>query len=240
MKKYIYVKDKKHTKLSYKRRKHLRVASLGLVGLGLCLVLYVVFPLASWQLFYAPLLISGSMESPIPESMLINQNTVGKVLAQEDATANASTWFPSAGNPSTSIHKEYSFSIPKLGIKEAKVVVGSDDLNHNLVHYGGSSLPGEYGNAVIFGHSVLPQFFNPKNYMTIFSTLHTLQKGDDMYISIDSITYKYKVYDLEVVDPSQVSVLEQRYDDKYLSVITCTPPGTTWKRLVVHAKIDTI
>jgi len=32
-------------------------------------------------------------------------------------------------------------------------------------------------------------------------------------------------------------VLEQKNDASYISLITCVPPGTYWKRLVVRAKL---
>ena len=113
-------------------------------------------------------------------------------------------------------------------------------MGKSLVHYGGTALPGDWGNTVIFGHSVLPQFFNPKNYKTIFSTLPTLEKKDKILIDFDGITYFYEVYELKVVSPDDVSVLEQRYDTSYLSLVTCVPPGTYWKRLIVKARLKKI
>jgi len=35
----------------------------------------------------------------------------------------------------------------------------------------------------------------------------------------------------------KISVLEQKYDASYLTLVTCVPPGTYWKRLVVKAKL---
>jgi len=98
-------------------------------------------------------------------------------------------------------------------------------------------LPGQYGNTVIFGHSVLPQFFNPKNYKTIFSTLPTLKKGDEILIDFDGVLYRYEVVSLQEVLPENVSVLEQHYNAEYLTLITCVPPGTYLKRLVATARL---
>jgi len=39
------------------------------------------------------------------------------------------------------------------------------------------------------------------------------------------------------VQPTDLSVLEQRFDGRYLTLITCTPPGTYLRRLVVVAQI---
>jgi sortase A len=43
------------------------------------------------------------------------------------------------------------------------------------------SAPGEYGNIVIFGHSTLPQLYNPKDYKTIFTYLPSLEKKDHIF-----------------------------------------------------------
>ena len=243
---YLYIKNRTPRGIYVlKRRKVFKLFSYFLVGTGVSLLFYVILPILGWQLFYAPVLSSSNMLSPIPKVMVLRQNGIS-VLAetQEDIPFGtnltyASNWFPT-GNPNTGVHKEYKFSIPKLGIKNAKVLVGADDLAKSLIHYGGSSLPGEYGNAVVFGHSVLPQFFNPDNYNTLFSTLHTIKVGDSIEIVSDRVTYQYTVFDLSIIDPSDISVLEQTYDNSYLTVITCTPPGTYWKRLVVKARIENI
>jgi sortase A len=120
------------------------------------------------------------------------------------------------------------------------VVIGGEDLEKGLVHYGGTAYPGEYGNTVIFGHSTLPYFFNPKDYKTIFSWLPSLNEGDEIYVNYEGVTYKYKIIEMRVVMPDDVSILEQKYDDSYLSLITCVPPGTYNHRLWVKSKLDKI
>jgi sortase A len=131
----------------------------------------------------------------------------------------------------------YKLSIPSLKIDDAVVEVGSMDLKKSLIQYPQTALPGQLGNSVIFGHSVLPQFFNPKSYLTIFSTLYRLKQGDDIAINFDGIQYKYRIEEMYEVVPTDLSVLEQRFDGKYLTLITCSPPGTYLRRLVVKAKI---
>ena len=151
-----------------------------------------------------------------------------------------SLWFPT--KPQTEKSKKltinkYLLSIPKLNIKDARVIVGGEDLKKSLVHYLPQSLPGEYGNVVIFGHSTLPQLYDPKNYTTIFTYLPSLEKGDRILVKLGEEEYEYETYDIFVVNPDEVSVLEQSNDASYLTLITCVPPGTYWKRLVVRAKL---
>ena len=131
----------------------------------------------------------------------------------------------------------YNLSIPKLGVFNATVEVGGEDLSRNLVQYGGTAYPGNYGNAVIFGHSVLPQFFNPKDYMTIFSTLPTLKIGDEILVDFDGVRYRFLVSEMVELPPDDLAILEQHYDDSYISLVTCVPPGTYLRRLVVRARL---
>ncbi|MCL5091099.1 MAG: sortase [Patescibacteria group bacterium] len=168
----------------------------------------------------------------------------GAVLGEEidfvDFT-KASNWFPETKvNFNEKDPSSYILSIPKLNIKEAAVWVGMEDLKKSLIQYPGTPLPGRFGNTVIFGHSVLPQFFNPKNYTTIFSTLPTLKPKDEIWIDYNQVKYKYLVEQMIEVQPNDISILAQRYDDSYLTLITCVPPGTYLRRLIVRARLTKI
>jgi sortase A len=165
-------------------------------------------------------------------------NSIAPVVYASSDFTNANAWFPTSPQKKvvTPVNT-YTLSIPKLKISDAMVTVAGDDLKVSLVHYGGTAFPGEYGNTVIFGHSTLPQFFNPKDYRTIFSTLPTMKVGDEIDITYDGISYMYKVFDMTVSEPSDLSALEQKFDDSYLTLITCVPPGTYWQRLHVKARL---
>lgn len=191
---------------------------------GIGIISYVIFPMIVFGLKNAPTFANSQITSPIPGV---------------DYT-KASNWFPSAhaSAPLPTLVSSYSLSIPKLNIKNSIVSTTSDDLFKNLVHYVGSSLPGEKGNTVVFGHSTLPQLFNSKDYKTIFSTLHTLKVGDSFMVDIDGVVYKYLIFEIKVIEADDISVLEQKYDDSYITLITCTPPGTYWKRLIIKAKVQ--
>ena len=174
----------------------------------------------------------GITISPLAEDF------VRKAQAQESTDfTKAGNWFPQ--NPSRKMVTpvdSYLLSIPRLRITNALVKIGTDDLTKNLIHYGGTGLPGKYGNAVIFGHSVLPQFFDPANYLTIFSLLPTLKEGDDIFIKFDGVDYRYTVESKLITSAEDVSGLEQRFDDSYLTLVTCFPPGTYLKRLWLTAR----
>jgi sortase A len=153
----------------------------------------------------------------------------------------ASNWFAGSDKKKFDEAKVsyYNITIPRLKIDNAIVAIGGEDLSAHLIQYPGTALPGKRGNAVIFGHSTLPSFYNPKNYTTIFSTLSMLNKGDEIIVYYDGIEYHYKVESLAEVLPTDVEVLEQNISDSYITLVTCTPPGDPRKprRLIVRARI---
>lgn len=154
----------------------------------------------------------------------------------------ASNWFPDSSkdvNFGASKVSYYTITIPKLRIQNATVAIGGEDLTKSLVQYPGTALPGKNGNAVIFGHSVLPIFFNPKNYTSIFSTLPTLVKGDEVFVEYDGVSYKFLVEDLLEIYPSDIQILEQNNNDAFITLVTCVPPGDPRnpKRLIVRARV---
>lgn len=216
-----------------------------LMTVGSGVLVWVLWPIVSFVVYTAPLF--PKVVSPVSQGQSFGSPSFLSPLAvaadtgitpSPIDTTNANTWFPTSPQKKvvTPVNT-YSLSIPKLGITDARVIIAGDDLAKSLVHYGGTGLPGEYGTTVIFGHSVLPQFFDPKNYKTIFSTLPTLKTGDDIVVTYDGVTYRYQVYELVVTEPNDLSSLEQNFSDSFLTLITCVPPGTYWKRLNVRARL---
>jgi len=217
-------------------RKKLTQAFAVVSGLfGVVLLVFVLSPLVSYELYSRekfPKIISPVVKDSFKETI------------QENDYTKASNWFPS----DTGVGKDdfavsnvsyYNISIPKLGIDKAVVGIGGEDLSENLIQYPGTAAPGKRGNSVIFGHSILPAFYNPKNYLAIFSTLPTLEAGDDIFVDYDGISYRYQVEELIEVFPRDIQILEQNTSDSYISLVTCTPPGHPGKpkRLIVRARV---
>jgi len=229
---YRYVKAEPHVK------KHIpRVISLGFIGIGFGIMVWTVWPIIVFSTMAQQLFVQTV--TPVSEDT-IRLNTLVSASSGEDIDySNANTWFPTHPQKKvTSLINTYSLSIPKLRIEDAIVTIAGDSLDESLIHYGGTPLPGTSGNTVIFGHSTLPQFYNPNNYKTIFSLLPTLVRGDKVFITYDDVEYTYVIYDMVVVEPTDLTPLEQRFDDAYLTVVTCVPPGTYWKRLNIKAKLE--
>jgi sortase A len=108
-----------------------------------------------------------------------------------------------------------------------------NDLQSGVVHYPTTVLPGQTGNAAFFGHSS-NNIFNKGKYKFAFVLLHTMVQGDTFYLSNNGKMYVYKVISRSIVDPSDVSVLNAvAGQTATATLITCDPPGTSLKRLVV-------
>lgn len=210
--------------------------SLGLVVLGVILILNTGLPILSYEFFTSPGYQKVELLSPVPKGEVRGATAISPYPLN---LTQASNWFVGAPSlPETpSKVRYYNLSVPKLKIEQAVVEIGGDDLSKNLIQYKGTALPGKPGNTVVFGHSTLPQLFNPKNYLSIFSTLPTLKKGDDIRVDYDGIVYTFRIEEMFEVKPTDFKVLEQRYDDSYLTLITCVPPGTFLRRLVVRARL---
>lgn len=236
------------------------------LGFGIYLVGSAVFPILTYYVSTSPALQTAYLLAPIPREQVMDvtplvidnsgmvagssDEHIEPVIVDEELDyTNLTNWFnlatlpelPSQGETENSI-AEYVIDIPKLNIKNAVVTVGGVDLNKSLIAYKGTALPGKPGAPVIFGHSVLRQFYNPseknpRRYNSIFSTIMTLKSGDEIFVTVDGVKYTYVVQEKTEVKPEDVYILTQHYDAKQLKLVTCTPEGTYLRRGVVTAQL---
>lgn len=135
--------------------------------------------------------------------------------------------------------------IPKINVDVPVVYgVGYDHnsqmtaMQKGVAHFaipGANSVPGQIGNTVLSGHSS-NDLFDTGDYKFIFAQLDKLQNGDTIYVNYNSVRYTYTVNNKQVVKPSEVSALYGKTDKPYLTLITCTPLGTSLNRLLVTAE----
>lgn len=241
-----YVYHKKSASRFRLKNKKIIAKSFGFLCIlvGIVMSLYFFFPVLSYQLFISPVFAQGDIEVPIPKYMVTANANFGGLLTQSLSSithdyTDARNWYPQlSAQEKSQLIERYSLSIPKLKIENAEVSTRDYDLSEHLVHYGGTSNPGEKGTAVVFGHSTLPQLFDPKNYKAIFATLHTIKVGDEIVVNMDGTKLKYKVFAMGVTTPDDMNIFSQSFDNSYLTLVTCTPPGTVWKRLVIRASLE--
>ncbi len=106
-------------------------------------------------------------------------------------------------------------------------------LKKGIAHAKGTALPDEKGTIFLFAHSSGAPW-EIAWYNTIFLRLGELQKGDNIEITKNGKKYLFKVREKKEVWPNEVSYLLQTKKDG-LILQTCTPIGTSLKRLLIFA-----
>lgn len=228
-----YVKENTAAKIVKARKKDRTFAS-ALTIIGIFSIVFAIWPYLSWKIVTLPKLTRIIDEAPIPQGQVLSGTAIPQNNVQVISEPDGFSYFSTDFKPQGVRPKEFSLSIPKLKIENAKVKVDSTIFSENLALFPGTAIPGDVGNAFITGHSVLPQFNDPKNYRTIFTKLPDLEIGDDVYIQLEDETLHYTVLYSKVVDPKDLSVLSPiSQNGRNLTLMTCVPPGSSSKRLVV-------
>lgn len=128
-----------------------------------------------------------------------------------------------------------SIEIPKISVN-LPIYHGTSDevLSAGVGHVNGSSLPigGSSTKSILTGHRGLPS-------SKLFTRLDELELNDLFFISVLNETLAYKVVNIQVIEPEDVSSLEIEEGRDLVSLITCTPYGVNTHRLVVTGERTT-
>lgn len=121
--------------------------------------------------------------------------------------------------------------IPKIDLK---VAIGEgtdmDTLRYAVGHFKGTALPGQKGNFALAGH-------RSYTYGQYFNRLDELKIGDEIIVETVKGDYKYKIYNIKIVLPEQVEVLNST-KDATMTLVTCTPIRVATHRLIVSARLE--
>jgi len=109
-------------------------------------------------------------------------------------------------------------------------------LSQGVAHAAGTAFPGQKGNSYLFSHSTDAPW-NAIRYNAVFYLLRELEKGDRIIMFYQGRRYDYVVFDKVIAEPNDVSFLTNTYEDSVLTLQTCDPPGTLFKRLIIRAKL---
>lgn len=104
------------------------------------------------------------------------------------------------------------------------------NMKHAAAHMKETAPIGEVGNAAIAAH-------RSRTAGRLFNRLDEVGKGDEITLITSGHEYKYVVYNVSIVEPTDVSVLKGNGDDKILTLITCDPLVDPTHRLIIHAKL---
>jgi sortase A len=115
------------------------------------------------------------------------------------------------------------------------------DLEHGVIHYPGTAMPGQRGNVYIAGHSS-NYTWSKGGYNYVFKRLNELKIGDIVTIKMllhnrKEIVYRYVVTINEEVTPDDERIFAQT-QSKGLTLTTCWPLGSNARRLMVKAEMQ--
>jgi sortase A len=117
-------------------------------------------------------------------------------------------------------------SIPKIGL-EVSIGEGVDmnTLKYALGHFPNTPMPGNSGNFAVAGH-------RSYTYNKYFNRLDELEVGDEIHVTTLGGDFTYKVDNISIVEPEQVSVLNSTINST-ITLVTCTPIRVASHRLII-------
>ena len=122
-----------------------------------------------------------------------------------------------------------SLEIPNIDVN-LPIYHGTSDeiLSVGVGHLSDTSLPvgGKNTHCVLTGHRGLPS-------SKLFTRLDELENGDLFYIYVCNEIHAYKIDDIKVVDPEEITGFEIEDGQDKVSLVTCTPYGINTQRLIV-------
>ncbi len=142
------------------------------------------------------------------------------------------------------VDRKFGIVIPKIG---ANAVIVPDvnpydsreyqvALTRGVAHAKGTAKPGSQGNVFLFSHSSV-NFYEATRYNSVFYLLSKLEDNDTILLYFDDAKYTYRVTRKNTVSPKAVEYLTNKGNGKEtVTLMTCWPPGTTYKRLIVSAE----
>ena len=132
---------------------------------------------------------------------------------------------------------------PEYGSNYATIIIPKIDVNlpvyfgdtleilkNGVGHSSGSYFPGEGGSIVYMGH----------NSEKVFRRFSELEIGDEITVITSYGEYKYRIYDMQLIEETQFDKLPIQSEKEILMVYTCYPfnnIGYTKQRYVVYSEL---
>lgn len=122
-----------------------------------------------------------------------------------------------------------SIVIPKIGVDMTMYEgIRLTTLDYGPGHWPGSAMPGQAGNLVVGGHRTSGH--------RVFRDVDQLEAGDEIVFRDDAGEHTYIVSNVEVVEPTEVWIVEPT-ETPTATLFACHPPGSTAQRIVVFADL---
>lgn len=224
----VYIRLNKKTRALYG---FIQGIGAGLIGLSLVSFIFLIFPLAREEIRY----------NFFTEDLKLKTSVL--VEAAETVEKNKDKNQINRETELLGISSEFSIYIPKIDAR-ANVIPSVnpfssleylDALSRGVAHANTTSFPGEGKPVFLFSHST----DSPANfirYNAVFYLLRKLDIGDEIMIYFSGKRYIYLVESTITVGATDTSWLARQGDEEKLLLMTCDPPGTTFRRLIVIAQ----
>lgn len=171
-----------------------------------------------------------------------NQTNYNNIVVDTSGSLNTSQ--NDKKNVIVAADKNFSVVIPKIGAN-SKIIKNVDPFNSHEYQVAlskgvamakGSALPLSGKNTFLFAHSS-DNFINANTYNSVFYLLYKLDINDNVYLVYKGKVVKYKVVKKIYVDSKSTNYISADYGENTVTLMTCWPPGTNLKRLIIVAKL---
>lgn len=194
-----------------------------------------ITPSSIFLVFGVVLLIGGAVVLTFSYAPLLSQE-----LHYQKSRQRSSSVAP-LDQPIQPVDTQFGIVIPKI---EANAPIVSEvdpfsakeyqrALAKGVAHARDTGLPGTNKTMFLFAHAS-GDILLAQRYNSIFYLLGKMKKDDEIQIYYQDQPFRYQVTEVKVVAPDAVDYLAN-VPGTDLILMTCTPPGTTWKRLLVMA-----
>ena len=119
--------------------------------------------------------------------------------------------------------------IPRLD-REIPIISGTheDELAKGVGHFISTALPGQQDQILLSGHRD-----------TVFRQFGELEHGDEIHVKMEKGTFIYTIFDTEIVDADDRTVIRSTAPEEILTLSTCYPfsyIGSAPDRYIIYAK----
>lgn len=180
---------------------------------------------------------SDADDEAISNQTKLSYEKLSQILEQQsevEQTISDNTEIPAEVKTEPSKPEVKPIAIIKISKIDLKLPVlegaTKENMSHAATHMSETTPLGKVGNAAISAHRA-----HKKG--RLFNRLNEVEIGDEIVIEMKNETFKYSVYKISRVKPTDVSVLNRNKKDKIITLITCDPLINPTMRLIVQAKI---
>ena len=219
------------------------------IALGLYFIFQYFYPEIQYQIQKENGLVTQGTTTLISSNYIDRSKYISSPAGMSKVTTQAfSQNILQEDTTSKNYNGTFYISIPSLNINRLPVKSNVDSttesvydsvLKNSLAHFENTGLPISEikNNIVIYGHSASPNY-NPQSSdpEVAFSFLPNLKVGDEILIEIEGKIHKFRMFRSKIVEPTDISIITGKENERTLTLFTCYPVGNNANRYVAIAR----